>query len=128
MTTKIHALVDALGNPIRIEISPGQAGDAPYAAVLLSDCEAFGVIADKAYDADWLLEGLAYNGSDAVIPSKTNRVEKRVIDKNLYADRNKVERYFNKLKQYRRIATRYEKTADSFLAMIYLASSMILLL
>jgi putative transposase len=97
LTTKIHALVDALGNPIRIEISPGQAGDAPYGAVLLADCEAFGVIADKAYDADWLLEGLAYNGSDAVIPSKVNRVEQRVIDQNLYADRNKIERYFNKL-------------------------------
>jgi putative transposase len=128
LTTKIHALVDALGNPVRIELSPGQAGDAPYAAVLLADCDAFGVIADKAYDADWLLEGLACNGSTAVIPSKANRVEQRVIDKNLYADRNKVERYFNKLKQYRRVATRYEKTADSFLAMVYLASSMILLL
>ena len=128
MTTKIHALVDALGNPVRIELSPGQAGDAPYAAVLLADCEAFGVIADKAYDADWLLEGLACNGTDAVIPSKANRLEQRLIDRNLYADRNKIERYFNKLKQYRRVATRYEKTADSFLAMIYLASSMILLL
>ncbi len=120
--------MDALGNPVRLELSPGQAGDAPYAAVLLADCESFGVIADKAYDADWLLEGLASRGSDAVIPSKANRVEQRVLDKNLYADRNKVERYFNKLKQYRRVATRYEKTADSFLAMVYLASSMILLL
>ncbi len=128
LTTKIHALVDALGNPVRIELSPGQAGDAPYAAVLLADCKAFGVIADKAYDADWLLDGFARNGSDAVIAAKANRVEQRVIDKNLYADRNKVERYFNKLKQYRRVATRYEKTADSFLAMVYLASSMILLL
>ncbi|GAB4039171.1 hypothetical protein GCM10028809_59520 [Spirosoma gilvum] len=128
MTTKIHALVDALGNPIRIELSPGQAGDAPYAATLLADCETFGVIADKAYDADWLLEGLAHNGCDAIIPSKLNRVAQRQIDGNLYADRNKVERYFNKLKQYRRVATRYEKTADSFLAMVYLASSMILLL
>lgn len=96
--------------------------------MLLADCEAFGVIANKAYDADWLLEGLSYRGSDAIIPSKANRVEQRVIDKNLYADRNKVERYFNKLKQYRRVATRYEKTASSFLAMVYLASSMILLL
>jgi putative transposase len=125
--------VDALGNPIRIEISPGQAGDAPYAAILLADCEAFGVIADKAYDADWLLEGLACNGSDAVIPSKVNRVEQRVIDKNLYTDRNKIEPvrrcgYFNKLKEYRRVATRYEKTAGSFLAMVHLASSIILLL
>ncbi len=106
--------MDALGNPIRIEISPGQAGDAPYAALLLADCKAFGVIADKAYDANWLLEGLAHTGSDAVIPSKVNRVEQRLIDKNLYADRNKIERYFNKLKQYRRVATRYEKTAESF--------------
>lgn len=91
------------------------------------------MIADKAYDADWLLEGLACNGTEAVIPSKANRVEQRVIDKNLYADRNKVEPvrrcgYFNKLKQYRRVATRYEKTAESFVAMVYLASSMILLL
>ena len=128
MTTKIHALVDALGNPVRIEISPGQAGDPPYAAALLADCEAFGVIADKAYDADRLLERLSCMGSDAIIPSKANRVEQRVIDWNLYADRNKVERYFNQLKQYRRVSTRYEKTASSFLAMVYLSSSMILLL
>ncbi|WP_157580375.1 IS5 family transposase [Rudanella lutea] len=128
LTTKIHALVDALGNPIRIELSPGHAGDAPCAATLLADCEAFAVIADKAYDADWLLEGLAHNGCDAIIPSKVNRVEQRVIDENLYADRNKIERYFNRLKQYRRVATRYEKTASSFLAMVHLASSMILLL
>jgi putative transposase len=120
--------VDALGNPVRVELSGGQAGDAPYAASLLADCEAFAVIADKAYDADWFLDGLAHNGCEAVIPSKANRLESRAIDKNLYADRNKVERYFNRLKQYRRIATRYEKTASSFLAMVHLASAMILLL
>ena len=85
------------------------------------------VIADRGYDADSLLTWLASSQVEAVIPAKRNRLIKRSIDKNLYKDRNKVERYFNKLKQYRRVATRYEKTVSSFASFIYIASALILL-
>ena len=85
------------------------------------------VVADRGYDADSLIAILDGAAIEMVIPAKKNRSQKRVIDKNLYKDRNKVERFFNKLKQYRRVATRYEKTATSFAGFIYLASVMILL-
>ncbi|WP_460913788.1 transposase, partial [Spirosoma areae] len=74
-----------------------------------------------------LLNWLADSQAEAVIPAKKNRLIERSIDENLYKDRNKVERYFNKLKQYRRVATRYDKTASSFAGFIYIASALILL-
>jgi putative transposase len=86
------------------------------------------VLADRGYDTDSLITYLHALETEVVIPAKKNRLEPRSIDENLYKDRNKVERYFNKLKQYRRIATRYEKTAISFAGFVYLASTMILLL
>lgn len=127
-TTKIHAVVDALGNPLRIILTVGQRADITQAKDLLADYETDAVIADRGYDADELIEALEENHVEVVIPAKKNRIVERAIDKNLYKDRNKVERFFNKLKQYRRVATRYEKTASSFAGFIYLASAMILLL
>jgi putative transposase len=126
-TTKIHAVVDALGNPLRLILSVGQRADITQAESLLIGYETDAVIADRGYDADKLLDWLEELGIEAVIPAKKNRLEGRSIDENLYKDRNKVERYFNKLKQYRRVATRYEKTALSFAGFVYLASSLILL-
>lgn len=86
------------------------------------------VIADKAYDSDSLLALIAQLGAEAVIPPKANRIDQRNYDENLYADRNKVERFFNKAKQYRRLATRYEKTTRNFLAFWHVASCVILTL
>ena len=126
-TTKIHAVVDALGNPLRIILSVGQRADITQAESLLSGYETDAVLADRGYDANELIDWLAQADTEVVIPSKKNRLVERPIDRNLYKDRNKVERYFNKLKQYRRVATRYEKTALSFAGFIYLASAMILL-
>lgn len=126
-TTKIHAVVDALGNPLRIILSVGQQADIKQAEALLTEYETDAVIADRGYDADSLLSWLADSQVEAVIPAKKNRLIERSIDENLYKDRNKVERYFNKLKQYRRVATRYEKTARSFAGFIYIASALILL-
>ncbi len=114
-------------------LTPGQAGDLPQAQPLLvplvdgrTDVRA--ILADKGYDADALLEQIAAWGAQAVIPSKKNRKEQRVIDEELYKDRNKVERFIGRIKQYRRIATRYEKTARNYLAMLHLVSSMVWLL
>ena len=126
-TTKIHAVVDALGNPLRIILSVGQRADITQAMDLLTDYETDAVLADRGYDANDLIDWLAQSNPEAVIPAKKNRRVERLIDENLYKDRNKVERYFNKLKQYRRVATRYEKTALSFAGFVYLASALILL-
>lgn len=83
------------------------------------------VIADKAYDADWLLHYLDSEGIEAVIPPKKNRVQKRTIDYTAYKQRNVIERTINKLKQYRKVATRYEKTAASFISLCFLAATFI---
>lgn len=126
-STKIHAAVDALGNPLRIILTVGQRADITQAEELTADYQTGALLADRGYDADSLIDSLVLAGVEVVIASKNNRVEERVIDKNLYRDRNKVEQFFNKLKQYRRVATRYEKTAASFAGFVYLASARILL-
>lgn len=130
MTTKIHAAVDALGNPIRLLLSAGQQADVSYAPLLSEDLPAKALIADKAYDSNKLIDSLIAQQPDIliVIPPKRNRKALRDYDKELYKDRNKVERFFNRLKHYRRIATRYEKTARNYLGFVLLASSLVLLL
>ena len=132
-STKLHVVCDALGNPLKLLLTPGQAGDSPQAEPLLvplvdqrAGVEA--ILADMGYDTDALLAQIASWGAQAVIPSKKNRKEQRVIDAELYKDRNKVERFIGRIKQYRRIATRYEKTARNYLAMLHVVSSMVWLL
>jgi putative transposase len=85
------------------------------------------VISDKAYDSDALVRSIERGGAEAVIPPKKNRVVARDYDKHLYKERNKVERFVNLIKQYRRVATRYEKTARNFLAFVHVAAVMVLL-
>lgn len=113
---------------MRIILTVGQRADITQAESLLLDYEPNAVLADRGYDADGLIDLLVDADVEVVIPAKKSRLKSRSIDENLYKDRNKVERYFNKLKQYRRVATRYEKTAISFAGFIYLASAMILLI
>jgi putative transposase len=126
LTTKIHVLVDALGNPLRVVLGPGQQADCRRVAELLSAAKGAGnVLADKAYDTDAVLARVAELGAQAVIPSKKNRLVQRVIDPNLYRDRNKVERFFSRLKQFRRLATRYDKTVSSFLGMVHFVSDLL---
>lgn len=86
------------------------------------------VLADKAYDTDALVAQSSQAGAAVVVPSKRSRRGTRALDRNLYADRNKVERFFNRLKQYRRLATRYDKTAASFLAFAQCAATFVWLL
>jgi putative transposase len=128
LTTKLHAACDALGNPLRFCLTPGQRHDLTQAEALLDGHEAEAVVADRGYDADWLVRQIAAAGAEAVIPPKVNRTEQRTYDANLYADRNKIERLFNRLKHYRRVATRYEKLGRNYLSMVYVASIMTLLL
>jgi transposase len=124
LSTKIHALVDALGNPTGFALSPGQAHDLEGADVLLPDLAADTLIADKAFDAEErVLAPLARAGKTAVIPPKANRKEPRPYDKDLYRARHLIENFFAKLKQYRAIATRYDKRAAHFLGAIHLAAA-----
>lgn len=123
LTTKVHALVDAHGLPLQFVLTPGQAADCPAAASLL-DRLATGtvVIADKAYDADWLRRSIEATGAVPNIPSKANRRWRACFSRVLYRERNRIERFFNRVKHCRRIATRYEKHAANFLALLKLAA------
>lgn len=126
MSTKIHATCDALGNPTGFHLTAGQAHDLEGADVLLPEIEAEAVLADKAYDADERVrKRLAAKKCEAVIPSKGNRTVSYPYDKELYKARHLIENFFARLKQYRGIATRYDKTARNFLGAIYLIASVI---
>jgi transposase len=129
LSTKIHALVDALGNPLRFLLTPGQAHDLAGADALLPQMAAEVLIADKAYDADdRVLKPLASAGKSAVIPPRQNRTAPRPFDEVLYQTRHLIENFFCKLKQFRAIATRYDKTARNFLAALHLAAATIWLI
>ena len=126
MSTKIHAITDALGNPTSFALTQGQAHDLDGADLLLPEIQAEIVIADKAFGAEErFIAPLKKAGKGIVIPSKSNAKEPRDYDKHLYKARHLIENFFAKLKQYRAIATRYDKTARNFLSAIYLAASVI---
>lgn len=126
MSAKIHATTDALGNPTGLLLTPGQASDLEGADALSPDLKARTLLADKAYDADErALDPLRQAGKTAVIPPKRNRVVQRSHDRELCKERHLIESFFCKLKQYRAIASRHDKTARHFLAAIYLASTVI---
>jgi transposase len=124
LTTKIHARCDALGNPTGFHLTPGQAHDLEGADVLRPGVTADTLIADKAFDADErVIEPLRKAGKTIVIPPKSNRKVPRAYDEDLYKARHLIENFFARLKQFRAIATRYDKRAANFLGAIYLAAS-----
>lgn len=113
--------VDACGKPRQVTLSPGNTHDTQRARELIDDVDAGAIIADKAYDADWILDLIGEQFMLAVVPPTKSRKVARDYDKELYKERNAVERFFARIKNYRGIATRYEKTASSFLAMLHFA-------
>ena len=125
MSTKIHAVVDALGNPLRILLTGGNVHDIAPAPSLISGLSAEFVLADKAYDAQRFIDVAYSQGSHIVIPSRANRREQRDYDHHIYKERHLVECFFAKLKNYRRIATRYEKLSQSFRAAVMIAACLI---
>jgi len=125
LSTKIHALVEGLGSLARFHLTGGHAGDSPEALPLLKDLCPGSVSADKAYDSDAILEHLAANHIQAVIPPRSNRTVQRSFDRHLYKARNLVERFFCRIKQFRRIATRYDKLGERFAAFIAITASVI---
>jgi transposase len=126
LSTKIHATVDALGNPTGFHLTAGQASDLEGADVLLKDIDAQVLIADRGYDAqERIVQPLQQAGKQVVIPSISTRKVQRCYDKHLYKGRHLIENFFARLKQYRAIATRYDKTAVAFLGAIHLAASVV---
>ena len=125
LTTKIVALVDALGNLVRFLLLPGQAHDMKGVAPLIKGVSFDALLADKAFDADWLLQDLDERGATAVIPPKTNRKIQRNYDAEVYKWRHLVENYFAKIKEFRGIATRYDKTDCSYAACWNLVAALI---
>jgi transposase len=117
--------VDALGNPVRFILTGGQVHDILQAEDLISGIPFDHLLADKGFDANWLRTRVAQAGAQAVIPSTRSRSQAIPYDTHLYQERNLVERFFNKIKHFRRIATRYDKTAVSFAAMLFLVGAMI---
>jgi transposase len=126
LSTKIHTTVDALGNPTGFHLTGGEAHDLVGADHLLPEMPADTLLADKAFDADErVIQPRVAAGKTAVIPSRANRKSPRDYDRHLYRERHLIENFFAKLKQFRAIATRYDKTARNFLAAVYMAASAI---
>jgi len=125
LTTKIHAITDAQGRPLRFILTGGEAHDSTTAADLLEGRTTTGVIADKAYDNNALRELIGNAEAEAIIPSLSSRTVHIPHDRIAYGLRNRIERFFNKLKHFRHIATRYDRRASHFLAALHLASAMI---
>jgi len=117
--------VRGLGCAVAFHITAGQKGDAPQAAALLEGRQADIVMADTAYDADHVRSCIAEIGAVAVIPNNPSRSTKLPFDEDLYKERHLVECCFSKLKQFRRVATRYEKTAQNFLAIVTIAATIL---
>ena len=123
LTTKIHALVDANGNPIALKLTEGQAPDGRSASEMLEGLgEGQILLADRAYDSDALRDSLAERGAWANVKPMPNRVNIPAFSPFLYRYRNLVERFFNKIKHFRAVATRFEKHDANYLALVKLAA------
>ena len=127
MSTKLHAATDALGNPVRLLLGPGQRHDVTRSHELIEGFRPEAVIADKGYDAGHRHQAIGDAGAEAVIPARSNRKAPRDHDKALHKERNLIERFFNKLKQFRRVATRCNKLLVNYEGFVQLAAIAILL-
>lgn len=125
--TKLHLAVDGLANPVELILTGGQEADINRGKALIQNHEFESVIAYKGYDSDNFVATIEARDAAAMIPPKENRIFKREYDKHLYKERNLAERFINRIKQYRRVATRYEKTARNFLGFVHVAAIMVLL-
>jgi transposase len=114
-----------LGNPLRVILSAGQITDIERAEALIKDQPAEFIVADKGYDSDAFVETISAQGAQPVIPPRSNRINPRSFDRHLYKSRNLIERFFSRIKQFRRIATRYDKLAKSFMSFVHLACAFV---
>jgi transposase len=124
-STKIHLATDALGNALRFILTGGERNDITQAQALIQGIAADYVIADKGYDAAPFVMNLKGGNLKVVIPSRRNRKEQREIDEHLYKERHLIENQIGKLKQFRRVFSRFDKLAKNYLSFIYFASTVI---
>ncbi len=124
MTTKIVALSDALGNLVRFVLLPGHRFDTVGVAPLIEDIEFGGLIADKAFDSNWIIEDMNERGAQIVISQHPRRIQPLNIDAEIYKWRHLIENFFAKLKEFVRLAMRSDKTDESFEAMFYVCSAL----
>jgi transposase len=126
MNTKLYAITDTSGRPIRFFITAGQVSDYTGAAALMNGLpEAEWLLADRGYDADWFREALIENGTKPCIPGRKSRKKTVKYDKRRYKRRNRIERMFGRLKDWRRVPTRYDRSPTVFLSAIALAATVI---
>jgi transposase len=125
--TKIHGAVSGLGLPVKLHLSGGQVADVTQAERLIAGTASAVVIADRGYDSAAVVAAVEATGAEAVIPTQKNRKVQRAYDRALYRGRGVGENFWAKLKQYRRVATRYDKTDECFLGFVHLASVMVML-
>ena len=126
MNTKLHAVTDAEGRPIRFFMSAGQVSDYTGAAALLDTLpQADWLLADRGYDADWLRKALQDRGIKACIPCRKSRKQTVRYDKRRYKRRNRIEIMFGRLKDWRRVATRYDRCPETYLSAIALAATVL---
>ena len=129
LSTKVHLVADAQGRPVRFSITGGQRADVSQAIPLLTGIKTGVVIADKgadkAYESNCLLALIRDQGAEVVIPPESNRREPWEYDREMYRQRNLIKRVFNKLKQWRRIATRYDCRSVYFLSALHLVAPVI---
>jgi transposase len=124
LNTKIHAACDALGNPLRFKLTAGNKSDTPELIDLIEGLPGQELLADKAYDSDAIVKVAISKGMEVIIPPKSNRKEKRTFDAVKYKARHLVENLFQRMKVYRRVATRYEKLDNRFLSIVHLVGAM----
>ena len=119
--TKIHAAVNPLGHPVAMHLTGANAADSPHLPALIAGVETTAVLADKGYDAESNRQAIRSQGAEPCIPPRRNRTAAIGYDRHLYRERNGVERFFARVKQYRRVATRYDKKARNFLGFVWVA-------
>jgi transposase len=124
-TTKIHALVDGLGNPLKFILTPGQRNEITQAEILVQNIKSTTLLADKGHDSMAFINTLENQMCNPVIPSRKNRRQPRVIDEHLYKERHLIECFFGFIKHYRRVFSRFDKKASTFLAFLQFVATLI---
>ena len=128
LNTKIHAVVDAAGRPIRLFLSAGNEADIAQAETLLEELPATMLVADKGYDSDAFRQWLRDRGIEPCIPPRSNRQQIRPYSKRSYRKRHLVENFFERIKNFRRVSTRYDKLAQTFLGFVCLSATLVSLI
>jgi len=127
MNTKIHAVTDEAGLPVHLFVTPGNDADISHAETMTEDLEASMVVADKGYDSDEFRASLQARGITPCIPSRSNRKQPQPYSKRSYRKRHVVENFFERIKNFRRVSTRYDKLAETFLGFVCLAATLVTL-